>query len=73
MVPKQISYQKATQERINFTSEVLSNMKAVKMLGYTDKFSRLIEQKRSNDIAAGKKFRTLNVWTNAISMSVIAL
>lgn len=67
MVSRQITYQKATQARINFVSEVIGNMKAVKMLGFTDKFTRLIKQKRDDDLNAGKKFRWINVWSNAIS------
>jgi hypothetical protein len=70
MAPKQTTYQKATQDRINFTSEVLGNMKAVKMLGFSDKFSQLMERKRESDLNAGKKLRALVVWTNAVSRSL---
>ncbi|UNI18710.1 hypothetical protein JDV02_004963 [Purpureocillium takamizusanense] len=73
MVPRQITYQKATQDRINFTSEVLGSMKAVKMLGYTDTFAKLIETKRDNDINSGKQFRLLNVWANVITNGNFAL
>ncbi|OAQ77246.1 ABC multidrug transporter [Purpureocillium lilacinum] len=73
MVPRQITYQKATQDRINFTSEVLGSMKAVKMLGYSDTFTKLIETKRDNDINSGKQFRLLNVWANVITNGNIAI
>ncbi|KAK2593714.1 hypothetical protein QQS21_008579 [Conoideocrella luteorostrata] len=73
MVPRMMTYQKATQDRINFTSEVLGNMRAVKMLGFTDKFSRLISQKRNNDIDAGKQFRVISVWTNAVTNGNISI
>lgn len=66
MVPRQIFYQKATQNRINFISEVLGSIKAVKMLGFTERFKKLIEEKRDNDLNAGKHFRILTVWANAI-------
>lgn len=64
---KQTSYQKATQDRINFTSQVIGSIKAVKMLGYTERFTNFISQARDNDINAGKDFRKINVWVNGIS------
>ncbi|KAI9149384.1 ABC transporter C family member [Paramyrothecium foliicola] len=69
--PRQTAYQEATQERINFTSEVLSSIKAVKMLGYSERFASLIEQKRANDIKVGKHFRQLSVAINAVVNSNI--
>lgn len=66
MVPRQIVYQKATQGRINFTSEVLSSMKAVKMLGFSERFSSLISKRRDEELDAGKKFREISVYGNAI-------
>ncbi|POR31166.1 ABC transporter C family member 12 [Tolypocladium paradoxum] len=73
MVPRQMTYQNATQDRINFTSEVLGSMKAVKMLGYTENFTKLIEKKRDNDINSGKQFRVLTVWANVISNGNICI
>ncbi|KAJ6438338.1 ABC multidrug transporter [Purpureocillium lavendulum] len=67
MIPRQTKYQKATQDRINFTSEVLGSIKAVKMLGYSAAFTELIEKKRDNEIHSGKQYRVLNVWSNAIT------
>ena len=67
MYGRQTAYQQETQKRINFTSEVLSSMKAVKMLGYTERFSTLIEEKRENEIRVGKYFRRLSVAINAVS------
>lgn len=66
MVPRQTVYQKATQDRINFTSELLGSIKAVKMLGFADRFRDLIAQKRDEEIEVGKKFREVTVYANAI-------
>jgi ATP-binding cassette subfamily C (CFTR/MRP) protein 1 len=72
MYKRQTLYQEATQDRINFTTEVLSSIKAVKMLGYTERFSTLIDQKREEDIRAGKYYRRLSVLINAIVNGNIA-
>jgi ATP-binding cassette subfamily C (CFTR/MRP) protein 1 len=72
MYRRQTLYQEATQDRINFTTEVLSSIKAVKMLGYTERFSTLIDQKREEDIRAGKYYRRLSVLINAIVNGNIA-
>lgn len=66
-VSRQKTYQEATQERINFTSAVLSSIKSVKMLGFTEHFTTLIEQKRRHDLKMGNKFRELSVYSNCIS------
>ncbi|KAM0561862.1 hypothetical protein ACHAPJ_003033 [Fusarium lateritium] len=66
MVGRQIKYQKATQDRINLTSEVLGSMKPVKMLGLSERFSSMIAQKRDEEIKIGKHFRKINVYLNCI-------
>ncbi|RSM15280.1 hypothetical protein CEP52_000842 [Fusarium oligoseptatum] len=73
MVPRQTVYQKATQDRINFTSEVLSSMKPVKMLGYSERFGSLIAQKRDEEIEVGKRYRMITVYANCISNCNISL
>jgi ATP-binding cassette subfamily C (CFTR/MRP) protein 1 len=69
MVARQIQYQKATQSRINLTSEVLSSMKPVKMLGLSERFKDIVSQKRDDEINAGKHYRLIQVWLNCISKS----
>lgn len=66
LVKRQTVYQKATQDRINFTSEVLGSIKAVKMLGYTERFTDLLEDKRDQDLNVGKHYREMIVWANAV-------
>ncbi|RGP79933.1 canalicular multispecific organic anion transporter 2 [Fusarium longipes] len=67
MVSRQIKYQKATQDRINLTNEVLSSMKPVKMLGLSERFQSLISQKRDEEISTGKHYRVINVYLNMIT------
>lgn len=66
LVKRQTVYQKATQDRINFTSEVLGSIKAVKMLGYTERFTSLLEDKRDQDLNVGKHYREMIVWANTV-------
>lgn len=66
LVKRQTVYQKATQDRINFTSEVLGSIKAVKMLGYTERFTDLLEDKRDQDLNVGKHYREMIVWANTV-------
>ncbi|KAF4450880.1 hypothetical protein F53441_6057 [Fusarium austroafricanum] len=67
MVSRQIVYQKATQDRINLTSEVLGSMKPVKMLGLSERFKSIISLKRDDEIKTGKHFRVVNVYLNCIT------
>ncbi|KAF0639068.1 hypothetical protein FPSE5266_00902 [Fusarium pseudograminearum] len=67
MVSRQIKYQKATQDRINLTNEVLSSMKPVKMLGLSERFKSLISQKRDDEISTAKHYRLINVYLNMIT------
>lgn len=67
MIGKLKLYQQAQQLRINFTSQVVSSIKSVKMLGYTEKFANLIRERRVNDINAGKQFRWFIVLSNMVS------
>ncbi|KPM44027.1 ABC transporter C family member 12 [Neonectria ditissima] len=67
MVPRQTVYQKATQDRINLTSEVLGSMKSVKMLGLTERFKDLIARKRNEELGVGIHYRKVSVYINCIS------
>ncbi|KAL7790898.1 P-loop containing nucleoside triphosphate hydrolase protein [Trichoderma ceciliae] len=73
LVKRQTVYQKATQDRINFTSEVLGSIKAVKMLGYTERFTNLLEEKRDQDLSVGKHYREMIVWANTVGNANISL
>ncbi|KAH8125146.1 hypothetical protein FP744_10009586 [Trichoderma asperellum] len=73
LVKRQTVYQKATQDRINFTSEVLGSIKAVKMLGYTERFTDLLEDKRDQDLNVGKHYREMIVWANTVGNANVSL
>ncbi|KAJ4863834.1 ABC transporter domain-containing protein [Trichoderma breve] len=73
LVKRQTVYQKATQARINFTSEVLGSIKAVKMLGYTERFTDLLEDKRDQDLNVGKHYRQMIVWANTVGNANVSL
>ncbi|KAL7937120.1 P-loop containing nucleoside triphosphate hydrolase protein [Trichoderma chlorosporum] len=73
LVKRQTLYQKATQARINFTSEVLGSIKAVKMLGYTERFTDLLEDKRDQDLSVGKYYRQMIVWANTVGNANVSL
>lgn len=72
-VPRQTVYQKSTQDRINFTSEVLGSMKAVKMLGLTERFRDLIALKRDEELAVGIHYRWVSVYSNCITNCNVSL
>ncbi|RFU76786.1 multidrug resistance-related [Trichoderma arundinaceum] len=73
LVKRQTVYQKATQDRINFTSEVLGSVKSVKMLGYTERFTDLLEEKRDQDLNVGKHYREMIVWVNTVGNANVSL
>ncbi|KAL2059858.1 hypothetical protein VTL71DRAFT_10013 [Oculimacula yallundae] len=50
----------AIQTRVNFTSEVLSSMKSVKMLGLTEKLGSTMQAMRELELGLSKKFRRLS-------------
>jgi hypothetical protein len=60
-------YQQAAQDRLNFTTQVVSSIKAVKMLGFVESFTSMVKEKRRRDISGGRRFRWLLVADNAIS------
>lgn len=68
---RQTKYQKAAESRINFTTEVVSSVRAVRMLGYAEKFKELITRRRTTELAAGKAYRWMTVWANGVSNSNI--
>lgn len=51
----------ATEKRITATKKMLSSLKAIKMMGASERVGRLVEKLRSLEFAASKSFRTLFV------------
>lgn len=66
---RQTEYQKAAESRVNFTTEVVGSVRAVRMLGYTERFKELITKKRNIELTAGKTYRWMTVWANGVSHS----
>lgn len=51
------------QERLRVTTTILSEMKAVKMLGLTQVMSNMVQNHRTDEIETSKSFRKLLVAT----------
>ncbi|KAF4921761.1 ABC transporter atnG [Colletotrichum viniferum] len=61
------------QERLRVTTTMLSEMKAVKMLGLTQVMSNTVQNHRTDEIETSKSFRKLLVATLLLSLSPINL
>ncbi len=68
MTARQKHWLEAVQRRVNFTANVLSHMKQVKMLGLSDKMQQIIRKLRLAEIDRSKKFRRLSSFNICLSM-----
>lgn len=68
MTSRQKLWLESMQRRINFTTNVLSNIKAVKMLGLSEKMQQFISAFRATEINRSKKFRALSSFNITLSM-----
>lgn len=66
--PKQLVWNKATQDRINRIVAVVSKMKVIKMLGLTNVVEGQISNLRQAEIDASKNMRWVSVLANASGM-----
>lgn len=66
MGPTRMIWNRAVQKRVAVTSETLSQMKGIKMLGLTDRLSGLVQDLRDAELDFSKQFRLLIVWINMI-------
>ncbi|KAK9787197.1 hypothetical protein SCARD494_10727 [Seiridium cardinale] len=55
------------EDRLRLTSHVLENIKAVKMLGISDKMSSVIQKLRQAEIVISATFRKLLIWNVVLS------
>ncbi|OAA71991.1 ABC transporter [Akanthomyces lecanii RCEF 1005] len=60
MTARQKLWLEAVQRRVNFTANVLSHMKQVKMLGLSDKMQQIIREFRIAEIDRSKRYRRLS-------------
>jgi hypothetical protein len=54
------------QKRLEVTSSMLGDIKAVKMLGLTDILFAIISKLRKTELKTSKRFRKLGLWLIAI-------
>jgi ATP-binding cassette, subfamily C (CFTR/MRP), member 1 len=73
MGPRRITWNKAIQKRVAVTSNVLSQMKGIKLLGLTERLSLNIQGLRVAELELSKKFRGLMVWISLIGMEIVQL
>ncbi|ODA81829.1 hypothetical protein RJ55_00334 [Drechmeria coniospora] len=60
--PAQIAWIKGVQKRVAVTAKMLSNMKAVKVLGLTDAMDDIITKLRQEELQASERFRKLLIF-----------
>ncbi|KYK55562.1 hypothetical protein DCS_07525 [Drechmeria coniospora] len=60
--PAQITWIKGVQKRVAVTAKMLSNMKAVKVLGLTDAMDDIITKLRQEELQASERFRKLLIF-----------
>lgn len=68
MGPTRMLWNGAVQKRVAATSSVLSQIKGVKLTGWTNRCLTLIQGLRTTELELSKKFRMLIVWVNMIGM-----
>jgi hypothetical protein len=56
------------QARLTVTSEMLNDMKAVKMLGLREKLFKAVSLLRTAELQASQRFRVLLIWMVALCM-----
>jgi hypothetical protein len=66
--PKQLIWNKATQDRINRIVSVVSKVKIIKMLGLTNIVETQVSNLRQAEIDASKDMRWVSVLANASGM-----
>ena len=66
---RQKAWFEATQQRINFTAEILGSMKSVKMLGLTEKMTSAIAKLRFHEVELSKSFRKLMAFNIMLGMA----
>lgn len=58
------------QARLSVTSEMLNDMKAVKMLGLREKLFKAVSLMRTAELQASQRFRLLLIWMVALCMKI---
>lgn len=66
MSTRQKLWMGAIEQRISIISTTLRSMKSIKMLGYSDHLSGLLQARRLRELDLSRKFRWLIVWLNVV-------
>ncbi|KAF5553404.1 Canalicular multispecific organic anion transporter 2 [Fusarium napiforme] len=68
MEPATVKWNEAVQKRVGETSNMLNQMKGIKMMGLTDFFLNMVQGLRVKELKVSAKFRWLLVYFNALAM-----
>jgi len=62
------AWNRAIQQRVSYTSAVLTHIKAVKLSGLGGRLSRDMQDMRVREMSLCKEFRKFVVWMNFVGM-----
>ncbi|KAF5614045.1 Canalicular multispecific organic anion transporter 2 [Fusarium tjaetaba] len=68
MEPATVKWNEAVQKRVGETSNMLNQMKGIKMMGLTDFFLKMVQGFRVRELKVSARFRWLLVYFNALAM-----
>ncbi|KAF5977902.1 Canalicular multispecific organic anion transporter 2 [Fusarium coicis] len=68
MEPATVKWNEAVQKRVGETSNMLDQMKGIKMMGLTDFFLNMVQGLRIRELKVSARFRWLLVYFNALAM-----
>lgn len=69
MEPATVNWNAAVQKRVGHVTEMLANMKGVKMMGLTDFFHTIIRGLRVDEVRISARFRWLVVYLTTLGKS----
>ncbi|EPS38832.1 hypothetical protein H072_7417 [Dactylellina haptotyla CBS 200.50] len=69
----QMSWMGELQKRTGITSSIMGNLKGIKMLGLTQKVTKLVQELRVNEVNASGKFRVLAVYMSTLALVPLML
>ncbi|KAH8707201.1 ABC transporter ecdL [Beauveria bassiana] len=65
--PAKVLWNDAVQERVSDTSNMLSQIKGVKMMGLTNFFLKRLQEKRAHELRLSVKFRWIQVYLHGLA------
>jgi ATP-binding cassette, subfamily C (CFTR/MRP), member 1 len=67
---RQADWSAATQKRISMTSEILMEIKSIKMMGLDDIVTKILQAERVRETKQMERFTWVIVWMNVICQYV---